>query len=378
MNASIWVTLAVDQYPRRQLLKDRFGGSCLRNDRSFKRKLPMPLSSSTQGGVFFLVSFPSGWPLAQAAVLFQRIEGTSSITACAGIDGRICVTLIDQGLTEKEWIFQPFQLTTGTRVVIYIGWCGDDAECRVNSYQLLPDIGRCLAGIMIEGKRDVRSPRVLQYPRIQASDGTHERDRFFLETVRDLDRKLCEPETYALLRAAALLRQLLLDGLIHDVNRVYRCKLLFDVYAPSEAVPVPPTLHIRSIDPAQHPNRQYQSLNIDQFLALVVATPLLSVRHIVKTCANAKGGVHLGGAKEDFANVVLQMDQGITVGGQEPSLNLLAEIGNVTLQSIRPLVGAIQARCAQIQRPQFPSFDGKRPAYRIADKSRYWLGTKLN
>lgn len=336
----------------------------------------MPLSRSVQGSVFFVVSFPSGWPLLQAGVLFQRNQDFISITAYAGIDGRICVALVDQAFGEKvERVFQPFHLTTGTRVVIYVGWHGDDVECQINACKLLPDVDRHLAGISIKGKGEIRLPRMLLYPRIRAGDAMGERDRFFLETVRDLDEKLCVPNAYSLVRAAALLRQMLLDKLIHDVNDAYRCKILFEVYVPPQPVPIQPTLHISSIDPASHPNRQYKSLKLDSFLSLVVVAPSLNVRHIVKTCANAKGGVHLGAARDDFERDVLKMDQHLLLGGQEPSLNLLAEIGNVTLRSLRPLIEAVQAPRVRVPRLEMPTFDGSRPPYRVADRSLYWLGT---
>jgi hypothetical protein len=56
-------------------------------------------------------------------------------------------------------------------------------------------------------------------------------DRFFLETVIDLDLKAATGGSYQVTRAAGLLRQLLLDHepLVHLVNRQHRVRIAFDV-----------------------------------------------------------------------------------------------------------------------------------------------------
>jgi len=140
------------------------------------------------------------------------------------------------------------------------------------------------------------------FPGIRLRSGLNEAQELFLSTVIDLDQRLVAGDRYSLVRASGLLRQLLLDEmpLVHVVNREYRVALAFRTLDFSQPPPVEPEAHWRVLDPEPFPGAQTQTCSLKQFLAAPCLTwrgSCASVTDLIRACANAKGGVHLGRTK---------------------------------------------------------------------------------
>ena len=67
-----------------------------------------------------------------------------------------------------------------------------------------------------------------------------------------------------------------------------------------------------------------------------------AIADLIRACANAKGGVHLGKAKSSEEKVVVGWDKEVLLLGQEPSLLAVMGVCRVVLTGLRPLVYAIR------------------------------------
>jgi hypothetical protein len=175
-----------------------------------------------------------------------------------------------------------------------------------------------------------------------------EPEYFFLGTVAEIDRKTNEGGKYNLITSAGLLRKLLMDShpLIHMVNKTYRQKIEFE-FVPFDYHPeLPLSLDVEliDVDGTSFPGVKTIRGGLDVFLR----TPCFrfegitaSVRDLIRACANAKGGVHLGVARTVEENRVIDWDRMFQSFGTEPSLIVVAGVCRVSLRGLLPLVGAI-------------------------------------
>jgi hypothetical protein len=67
------------------------------------------------------------------------------------------------------------------------------------------------------------------------------------------------------------------------------------------------------------------------------------VKDLIKACANAKGGVHLGKARIEAEQFVLDWDQAMTFIGKEPSSMAIQGICRVVLAGLKDLALKIMA-----------------------------------
>ena len=178
------------------------------------------------------------------------------------------------------------------------------------------------------------------------------RERLFLDTFADLGAKAASPDRYGLIRASGSLRLLLLDAepLVHQVNRDYRLKLQFTFRElPKTGQENVIAAWVR-LPKGNNPRDESKTTTagLDTFLAagcLAVNGRVLTVRDVILTNANVKGGVHLGRlGKEDVGEAgVLMADRVIIVGGAEASLAALLGIIQVTLEGLKPLAEAVRS-----------------------------------
>ena len=63
-----------------------------------------------------------------------------------------------------------------------------------------------------------------------------------------------------------------------------------------------------------------------------------TVRDLIRACANAKGGTHLGKARTSEENLVLDWDLTFRLIGEEPSLRAVASVCRLVLIGLEPLV----------------------------------------
>ncbi len=176
------------------------------------------------------------------------------------------------------------------------------------------------------------------------------RERLFLDTLAYLEATSSSPDWYGLIKASGSLRLLLLDAepLVHQVNRDYRLKLQFTFRElPKTGQENVIAAWVR-LPKGNNPRDESKTTTagLDTFLAagcLGVAGKVITVRDVILTNANVKGGVHLGRlGKEDVSEAgVLMVDRVINVGGAEASLAALRGIIQVTLEGLKPLADAV-------------------------------------
>lgn len=306
-----------------------------------------------EGTRLIVYVLPASWPPPFTSEIFRHTEEDGTVIVTVDASGRLMLMTASASHGTRACHFQPIEAQPRTRILLLVTWRGDDLRIYVNSKRPLePDPTRTMSPILIAGDpAHVPPPPTLLFPDLDAGLGVDEAEVLLLGTIRDIDAKLLEGATYALIRASGLLRQLLLDGhpLVERVNRKYRCKLKFVVLEPGEA-PVQPDEEWRSVDPFILPGVATLALTRQQFLAtqvLRVGSDSVSVADVIKACANAKGGVHFGEPDGREQELLLGWEKTNQFNRLEPSLVLLAGICRVTLIALFPLVSAIKSRsCA--------------------------------
>ncbi len=183
-------------------------------------------------------------------------------------------------------------------------------------------------------------------------------DRFFVDTLDDLQsRATWDASEYALLRASALLRELLVDPkpLVEQANREHRLRLRYQVRTPPST---PGLLFWLGIDPEEPADGgPIKSLTVSQLLAqnlVFSASMAFSVRDLITYGANVLGGVHHGDASSDVHRALRDAPLKIEHGGRPLGLVAMVPIAHVVLSGVRPLSDAIRAGL-----PPARPFDGR-------------------
>lgn len=237
-------------------------------------------------------------------------------------------------------------------------------------------------------------------------------NRLFLDTFVDLQDRTERGNQYDLIRASALLRQLLLDGLLDIANRPYKFKLQYKILDHQEIdkhLPAFPhsddwprietavvVMYWKNIDPLPvYSATKSITLTPDEFLrrlhdieAYIQELPLrvenvidavtgngetrtylynilretknaptitlklpsflktkcilfegqeYSVKDIIKSAANSRGGVHQDDKITEKNENLLNLDDLMNIAGTEASIIMLQGINNVVLKAIEPL-----------------------------------------
>lgn len=201
---------------------------------------------------------------------------------------------------------------------------------------------------LLKGDSHLRTTPVLSG--LDPCAGGTDEEHLFLSTLADIDRKVMSGDRYSLIRAAGLLRQLLLDSLVHVINRKYRIPIKFSTLDFSKPPPIKPEIHWQTLDPSQFPEAPTVTCSLDHFLSapcLQWKSAIATVKDLIKACANAKGGIHLGEARTEEEQVLLDWDKVFSMAGKEPSLRALAGVCRVVLVGLRPLAEGIMGTAAQ-------------------------------
>jgi hypothetical protein len=161
---------------------------------------------------------------------------------------------------------------------------------------------------------------------------------------------------YDLLRAGALLRQLLLDGqnLYDLVNQEYDIKLEFEV-ARSNTVPMKNGYSFHNVMP--NPGESNRIVDVDDFRR----TPLVifneninyTVRDIIDYAANVNGGVHASQrARDDTQERVKKLYEIFTRTDYDFQSQALSQICSVVIRALSPLEVKIKGKIsARDKRP---------------------------
>jgi hypothetical protein len=146
------------------------------------------------------------------------------------------------------------------------------------------------------------------------------------------------------------LRQLLLDPLIHQVNRQRRLKLRFVV----GEFTLKPDGYTRilsledGLDPeTRRPDTPRKEVNLDGFLGhtiLYLKGQPHSVSDVIKFAANVAGGVHRTENPEDRQKLIARYAASVSLGGLPGAIRQLQAIARVTLKGLRPLIEAVEKR----------------------------------
>jgi hypothetical protein len=175
-------------------------------------------------------------------------------------------------------------------------------------------------------------------------------EQLFLASVEDLERYVGIGDDYAMLRAAALLRQLFMDQspLVHQVNRKYRLYLKFPVCGrpyTEVVLSMAPTFYsaldgIHRSGPTPH---QLEELSLDNFLAtkvLKLGDNVLTIGDLISISANVLGGVHRGTARTEKEQAVEAFNRQVFAYGHPISAAQMRPVVMVALEGLFPLVEA--------------------------------------
>ena len=188
---------------------------------------------------------------------------------------------------------------------------------------------------------------MMSLARVNARRSTMESDQLFLATLQDLRRLVSHGDDYSMLRASALLRQLLLNGsaLVHIVNRGPRLKLRFPVCGRAYtamvikdgAVFYSALGGIHSSGPME---RTCEMISLDQFLATIVlklGDQILTVHHLIDIAANVLGGVHKGEPEDAMAKALAEFSRVVSIAGQTITSAQMRPVILVVLDALQPL-----------------------------------------
>lgn len=301
------------------------------------------------GTITLITSLPS-WPPPADATLVSRAESEFSVALDVLLDGRLSSRFVLHGCELATHVFGPVDVSGHGPVHVSLTWTahGREAHLYLNAVPV-PDADLCQ-------RHQLTLPGALPSPlgrmyRHAISDGVLGRaDRVFLDTVIHLDEMVDNSSEHSLILAAGRMRLLALDStpLVHRVNQGRGQKLSFEVWdfpshpgvnGESEWIPLDPAMI------AEFSGAPIRRVSFEQFLSLR-ATSLdgtdVSVRAVIKACANAKGGVHFGGGRDPREVAVLNWDDVVRAAGMEPSLLAVAGICRIFLRGLGPLVNAIR------------------------------------
>lgn len=179
----------------------------------------------------------------------------------------------------------------------------------------------------------------------------------YLRNIATLKSILSNPDQYDYLRAAAILRQLLLDDtrLTDVVNRDLRIKIRYvacDVTRDPDLAQdlQSETMMIFSVQDGLYPHDSHNgkyidSFSRDQFLGLLVGVlngQRITVRDIISYAANKLGGVHYDEHAENKEALLREACNRTNIDGMSVHVRQLASITRVVLDALRELTEAIE------------------------------------
>ncbi len=301
------------------------------------------------GYVRLVASLPTPWPPPGLVVLTKQQVNGCAVELLADDDGRLGFS-VSFGQETRLHMFQRILVSEQGMSAMDFGWSDEEASMRFRGTQLLEDAtGDAPVAYFDLSSAPKPTKGIRIYSGLQTAAVADPDSRFFLETLLDIDTKVAAGDSYQLIRAAGLLRQVVLDGepLVHKANRAHRLKLTFSVLDPDQYPPsIGPELLVfwRNLDPSPFPGGQIVSIDLARLLSsniLWYAKTWATVRDVIKACANAKGGIHFGKPEGPAQEVVLQFDRELVGVSGEPSLMALSGLCRIILNGVRPLVSAV-------------------------------------
>lgn len=304
-----------------------------------------------EGTYIFTAVFEDGCPPKTPLSFFKHEDANGRAGIVADPFGRLHLIVESRNNAVGErfhFISQPVWFPIGASLEFYVSWkVPGFPKIRINGTQLN---SLWISSDLVE----IKSLPVLQfgsanplYGSLDITAATSQVGRFFLETIAELDRRTHSRSEYEVLRASALLRQILTDGLLAEANRHYQEKIRFTV----ALHPYPPSLEGQGftfveIDPTVGIAVASRRLKLDQFLkteCLWYQNTPATVLDLIRLCANAMGGVHLKDSESEHQEALRALSGAYVIPGQTRSviLNGLWSISRITLVALKDLVAAI-------------------------------------
>lgn len=300
----------------------------------------------TTGTLAMVYRFPEIWPPIEDKELFQKIENNNCIKVIADTKGRFNI-LINSSQPNNENVFQPIRIQGNGDCIITITWSASKISFRINGRQVELDNkarGKTFNLITQNTPQPVHTKMIGD---IAIPKSTSKEEQLFLNTLMDIENKTFSDNEYDLIRASGLLRQMFIDknSLFQVINRTYKTNISFQVINNQEP-PIKPDTHIASLDPSKSQNIKTKNIPLNKFLQTKCSTHdniTVTVKDVIRACANIKGGIHLGQPKDnkDKEASVITVDEVFSILGKEPSLLLIKQICKISLKALIPLKNAI-------------------------------------
>lgn len=300
------------------------------------------------GVICISIGFPTPWPPNSDGILINRTDDGETICLSVNTLGQM-ILRISSALRQDEFVFQTLNLTGQGVAVLSVRWEDERVSVHLNANPL-----RLLAeangeSFTLELSGYIPPPLRLIFPNLDPEIGTSVEEKFFLATIVDVDSKILSGTPYELIRAAGLLRQLLLDGspLVTVVNRKHKVRLTFHASTDKSVPPKISTSLMMWFSPdvgiglptAPEPIVLHRFLS--QPILMRDEKCLATIHDLIDMCSHVKGGIHLGIPKSSGEHALLNWDEAFKEGGGIPSLHALAGTCRVALLGLRPLVEAI-------------------------------------
>jgi hypothetical protein len=167
-------------------------------------------------------------------------------------------------------------------------------------------------------------------------------DRLFLETLDDLEtRTRQDASEYDLLRAAALLRELLVDEspLAHQVKGATGAPLRFRLRMKTPEPGSGFEMWL-GLDPDTSSDVPIREVGLQEFLGtplVFLPSSKITVRQVVTLAANVRGGVHRGRPKDPAHQAFENFRLKLRHGDMPLELLLVVGIAKVALAGLEPL-----------------------------------------
>lgn len=297
-------------------------------------------------------NFPSIWPPLQHIEILRNAVEDHYLIISIDVNGRFIAELEKDSTILVKIIFNSIVVPPLVPYIFSICLSGEKINLHINGHEIPLDTGNqrkvMLAYDNVQAiKKEISIFNSSVIPCINPSLANSQSDHLFLSTLQDIDSKIIACDKYSLIRSSGLLRQIFIDGLLNTVNSKYKIKIAFKLLDSGGDMPVKSDkmIHWATLDPTDFPNARTIECNVNEFLnkpCLTMNNRKATVKDLIRACANAKGGVHLGRAKNTNEQSILDWDEAIQILGEEPSLLAIRDVCRISLQGFKGLVENIQ------------------------------------
>ena len=302
-----------------------------------------------EGTIYIVLIFPSPWPPSSKIVLMEKEDVDFKVQITAYADGHLSFFLFKENKILIERHFQRMTYKNDGRAIVCIVWSNNDVQLTLNGDKLLP-FSKDENIFVLKEKESQRVEEVIIDLPISENVLEHN-ERFFIETINDIQEKLKTNRKYEIIKASGLLRLLLLDAepLIIKINKKFQLKLEFEISDYKEKLPVETNLELNlvNLDVSKFPGAKTVKANLKELLAIkcmIYKTTEISVKDLIKYCAHIKGGIHFGNPEDDIDESLISVDEQLKMVEEESSIILLKGILRIVLKGLIPLIYEISKR----------------------------------